>query len=935
MSMQDPFADREASQYSRPVASRELILQILEQHPQPLSRPELIEILAIPAEDSESLEGIRRRLRAMERDGQIFYNHQGRYCLVSRTDLVSGRVQGHKDGYGFVLAEDGSEDLLLNNREMSRVFHGERVLVRVSGYDRRRERREASLVQALGDEPVRIVGRYQVDAGVAMVTPEDPRQLHDILIPESGALSAVTGQIVVVEITRRPGYHQPALGQIVEVLGQPKDPGMEIEIALRSHGIPHRFPAAVLAEAESFGGQVAEASYAGRLDLRHLPLFTIDGEDARDFDDAVYAEARKGGGWKLWVAIADVSHYVRVGSALDNEAVLRSTSVYFPEFVVPMLPEALSNGLCSLNPKVDRLALVAEMSISQQGRLSGYKFHEAVFQSAARLTYNRAAAILDGDTALAAEFASVVPALTELHRLYQALSLARKQRGAMEFESEEVRFLFGRERKIERLVPLVRNDAHKLIEECMICANVAAARFIRSQSVSSLLRIHAGPKPGKLQELRAILGRLGLELGGQGLPKPADYAKVAALSAERPDAAVIQTLLLRSMQQAVYSPKAQGHFGLALNEYAHFTSPIRRYPDLLIHRAIKASLAKARQANADSQIWLSTEGEQAAKVYSDEQLSNLGKSCSANERRADEATRDVASWLKCEFMSHRLGEVYDGVIASVTGFGLFVKIPQLYIEGLVHISALNNDYYRFEPSRQALVGERSGGIYRLGDPLRIQVSRVDLEERRIDFVEAQGAASSPSGQSRSRRSLASGSDKASETAAEPRRSRRSSAVSGSDQAFDASAEPRRSRHSTAVSGSDQAFDASPAPTRSRARRTASPASDEGLASRPVRRMARTPVADVELTPPKPIDTPRPQLDRLLEQAWQQAEPLPAPKTEAKAKKSGKKKSQDPAETKAKKADKARKRQKTDDKRKAVEARRKEKKALKKLVKGQD
>lgn len=899
MSMQDPFADREASQYSNPVASRELILQLLEQYPEPLSRPELVEILKIAAEDAESLEGLRRRLRAMERDGQVFYNHQGRYCLVSRTDLVTGRIQGHKDGFGFVVTEDGSEDLILNSREMTRVFHGERVLVRVSGYDRRRERREASLVKALGDEPVRVVGRYHVDIGMGLVSPDDPRQLHDVVIATTDAGDAVTGQIVVAEVTRRPGYHQPALGRIVEVLGHPQDPGMEIEIALRSHGVPHKFPAEVIAQAESFGAEIPQDAYAGRLDLRDKTLFTIDGDDARDFDDAVFAEARKGGGWKLWVAIADVSHYVRPGSALDNEAQLRSTSVYFPEFVVPMLPEALSNGLCSLNPLVDRLALVAEMSVSQQGRLSGYKFHEAVFRSHARLTYNRAAAILAGDSQLADEFAPVVPALTELHRLYQALSAARKLRGAIEFESEEVRFVFGRQRKIERLIPMVRNDAHKLIEECMICANVAAARFIRSQGVASLLRVHAGPKPGKLQELRAILGRLGLSLNSSGQPKPSDYANVAAEAAERPDANVIQTLLLRSMQQAVYSPKTDGHFGLALNEYAHFTSPIRRYPDLLIHRAIKAALQLARTQNPDSQVWLSDEGVNASKIYSDDELARLGKSCSMNERRADEATREVSSWLKCEFMSHRLGETYQGVITSVTGFGLFVKIVELYIEGLVHISALSNDYYHFEPSRQALIGEKTHRHYGLGDTLSIQVARVDLDERRIDFVLASAEAETT----------------------KPTRSRRSEASA----AASADASPRRRTPASAPG------DAIKPSRRSNSSASASAATKPTAAHRATTTTAKAPVtrrvasvknaAAIETSPASP-------LERVFREAVTQVEAIDSVKPAKKAKKA-------PlvaADAAAKKADKARKRKKANDKRKDQEARRKDKKAVKKTLK---
>ena len=724
MSIPDPFREREAEKYENPIPSREAILALIEKQRTPVSRDELMTLLNLSGEEPE--EALRRRLRAMERDGQLVFTRAKAYALPEKMNLVKGTVLGHKDGFGFLRPEEGGEDLFLAPREMDRLMHGDYVLVQPTGLDPR-GRREARLVRLLKSRELDVVGRYFIENDVGFVVPDDTRLGQDILIPPGMNKGARQSQMVVVRITQRPSGRMNAVGEVLEVLGDHMDPGLEIEVAIRNYGIPHVWPADVLEEIKGLTEEVPEVATQGRVDLRQLPLMTIDGEDARDFDDAVYCERKRSGGWRLWVAIADVSYYVRHGKPLDAEAHNRGNSVYFPENVVPMLPEVLSNGLCSLNPQVDRLCMVCEMTISETGRMSGYKFFEAVMNSHARFTYTKVAAILEGDPKLRQQYEPLVGHIEELHKLYLALKHARHERGAVEFESDETRFIFNAQRKIERIVPLVRNDAHKLIEECMIQANVAAARYIEKCEAETLFRIHERPGELKLETFRQFLGELGLELKGGLEPESKDFAELAELVRERPDVELINSMLLRSMSQAQYSADNLGHFGLALKQYAHFTSPIRRYPDLLLHRAIKYQLAK--ELGNPKHKWTPTGGYN----YLYDEIQPMGVQCSMTERRADDATRDVADWLKCEYMQDHVGQEMEGVISGVTGFGMFVRLADLHIDGLVHISTLGNDYYQFDAARQTLIGENFRRVHRLGDKVRVKVMGVNLDDRKIDF----------------------------------------------------------------------------------------------------------------------------------------------------------------------------------------------------------
>lgn len=713
--LKDPFFQREAEKYERPIPSRELLLQLIEQAGKPLSRQEIVKLLGLKAEDE--LEAIRRRLRAMERDGQLVFNRNAQYCLVNNKDLIVGRVMGHPDGFGFLRPDDGSNDLFLSAREMNALLHDDRVVVRITGIDRK-GRREAALVDVLERNTHQILGRLYKEDGFTFVVPENKNIAQSILIEKNGAGKAKQGQIVVVEITEQPTKVRQAIGRVVEILGEHLAPGMEIELAIRQYELPNVWSEALLAEIKHLTPEVPEQAKQGRVDLRDIPLVTIDGEDARDFDDAVFCK-KTPKGWKAIVAIADVSHYVQVGTELDNEAHKRSTSVYFPERVIPMLPEILSNGLCSLNPQVDRLCMVCELLIDEHGNILRSKFYDAVMRSQARLTYTEVAKMLiDGDKKLCKKYAELLPHLQELYALYHALRSAREQRGAMDFDTLETKIVFGEQRKIEKIVPVVRNDAHRLIEEMMITANNAAAKFLNNKKMPKLLRIHDGPNNEKLLNLRTFLNEMGLSLGGGDTPTPLDYMVLSDSIKNRPDAHLIQTVLLRSMSQAVYSPELKGHFGLALDAYAHFTSPIRRYPDLLVHRAIRHVL----------------QGKKAESfVYSLPDMTLLGEHCSANERRADDATRDVITWLKCEYMQDKIGEQFNGIISAVTSFGFFVELADIYVEGLVHISSIGDDYYHFDPVSHSLKGERTNTTFRLGDSVAVQVVRVDLDEKKIDF----------------------------------------------------------------------------------------------------------------------------------------------------------------------------------------------------------
>lgn len=712
----DPYFAREAHKYEQPIPSREYIIQCLERQGRPMTRKELIKKLGLDS-DEEVREAFRRRLRAMERDGQLMRNRRRAYGLTRKMDLVRGRVIGHRDGYGFLVPDGGGEDLYLSARQMRAVLHGDRIVAQVIGIDRR-GRREGAIVEVLERSTHRVVGRFIAEDKLSFLVPSDQRLSQDILIPSEYQNGAKDSQIAVAEILEQPTAKRQPIGKIVELLGEHMAPGMEVDIAIQTHGLPHAWSEEVLAEAGVFKPEVPEEAKTGRLDLRDLPLVTIDGEDARDFDDAVYVEPQ-GKGWRLWVAIADVSWYVQPDSVLDAEAERRGNSVYFPSRVIPMLPEALSNELCSLNPAVDRLCLVCEMEIGARGALNRFQFHSAVIRSAARLTYNQVAAMLLGnDNKLQKRYKAVFPALKSMYALYQVLRKARARRGALDFEMGETQIVFDEAQKIKDIRPRIRNDAHRLIEEFMITANVATARFLAKSRIPGLFRTHEPPTEEKLVDLHGFLGELGLALGGGDAPKAKDFARLLQSVQDRPDTHLIQTVMLRSFKQAIYKPESSGHFGLALDGYTHFTSPIRRYPDLLVHRAIRY-LLEQQPPNMF--------------FYSKDRMADLGEHCSMTERRADEATRDAEDWLKCEYMMDKVGERFDGIITGVTGFGIFVELSDIYVEGLVHVTALGNDYFHFDPAGHRLLGERTRQVYRLADKVCVTVVRVDLDEKKIDL----------------------------------------------------------------------------------------------------------------------------------------------------------------------------------------------------------
>ncbi len=657
---------------------------------------------------------------------------------------VEGTVVGHRDGHGFVKRDDGEPDVYLSQQEMRSVLHRDRVRARVVRFDRK-GRPEGRVLEIVERRKAPIIGRLLNEGGAWLVAPEDRRYGQDILIPKNATASAVAGQVVAVELTEPPSMYSQPVGRITEVLGEIDDPGMEIEIAVRKYEVPHRFSPETLAQAEALPDRVRAADVRGRIDLRDVPLVTIDGEDARDFDDAVYCEPHKSGrgksafeGWRLVVAIADVSHYVKPDEPLDGDAYERATSVYFPRRVIPMLPEKLSNGLCSLNPDQDRLCMACDMLIDAGGEIHAYQFYPAAMRSHARLTYTEVAAVLGNTRGTeAAQRSGLVPHLLNLHDVFRALLKARHRRGAIDFETTETQIVCDDNGRIERIVPRTRNDAHRLIEEAMLAANVCAADFIALHKHPALYRVHEGPTPEKRVTLQNYLRALGLGLSISDDPKPAEYQALAEATKDRVDAQQIHSMLLRSMQQAIYTPANSGHFGLAYPAYAHFTSPIRRYPDLLVHRVIKALLAGKHYplqppGAADER---KAPARAAAKPTAAEtaQWTAAGEHCSANERRADEASRDVEAWLKCRFMRERLGEEFSGTVSAVTGFGLFVTLDALYVEGLVHITELGGEYFRFDEVRQELRGERTGVRYAIGARVRVQVSRVDLDGRKIDF----------------------------------------------------------------------------------------------------------------------------------------------------------------------------------------------------------
>jgi ribonuclease R len=712
----DPFAEREAQKYENPIPSREFIMQQLAEIAKPINFQGIAKICELTEEDQK--EALRRRLKAMERDGQLIRNRRKGYGLAKKMDLVRGRVIGHPDGYGFLVPDDGGSDLFLSEKEMRSLMHGDRALFNVVGLDHR-GRREGALVEVLERNTQEVVGRYFHKRGqnVAFVEPDNKRLPHRIFIEGRKKQGrAKDGQMVVVRLLSPPTKYNPPFGEVIEIIGNHQAPGMEIDIAIRAHELPYQWSKEVQQEAKKFPTRVPKAHLEGRKDMRDIPFVTIDGEDAKDFDDAVHCEPR-GQGWLLRVAIADVSAYVEIGSAIDKEAQNRGTSVYFPNRVIPMLPEVLSNKLCSLKPKVDRLCIVCELAIDFYGRTRRTRYFEAVIRSAARLTYTEVSEVLEGQEENF-RYPKLLPQIHDLYSLYQLLLKRRQKRGAIEFDTVEPSIIFNKQQKIEQIVPLVRNEAHKLIEEMMLAANVATAEWLTKQKMPLLYRIHEGPTEEKLTTLRSFLKGLSLILYGKKKPEARHYSRLLEKAQERSDLRMIQIVLLRSLQLAVYQSENKGHFGLAYPIYTHFTSPIRRYPDLLVHRAIRHCL----QGKPPEEF-----------VYSQNEMALFAEHCSMAERRADEATRDAISWLKCEYMQNKVGQEFDGLVSGVTAFGLFVELKDVFVDGLIHVTALKEDYYHHDPIGHRLSGESSGIVYRLSDPLRVKVVRVDLEEKKIDF----------------------------------------------------------------------------------------------------------------------------------------------------------------------------------------------------------
>lgn len=704
---QDPYLNRELQRYVNPLPSREWILTILDRIGIPVNTSVLANKLGITKEEKAFFE---RRLNAMARDGQVLINRRGAVCVADKLALVKCRVEVHKDDFGFAVPlnpADGN-DFVLYARQMLGLMNGDIVTVRPAGVDRK-GRREGQVLDIIERANKDVVGRLKLEHGVALLIPEDKRLGASIVLQPHSVGKAKAGQVVVASIESYPDASQAAVARVTEVLGDYADSGMEIEIAVRKHHLPHEFSSACIKQTEKIPDHVKPSEYKNRVDLRELPLITIDGETARDFDDAVYAE-KIGRNYRLVVAIADVSHYVKPDDAIDIDAQERATSVYFPRRVIPMLPEKLSNGICSLNPNVERLCMVCDMEITYAGNIKSYQFYPAMMRSHARLTYTQAWDWISNDQT----DDPLKKHVLNLYQLYQILLKKRQQRGAMEFDSIETQMVFNKQGKIERIIPVIRNEAHRLIEECMLAANVCAAEFLHKHKHPALYRNHAGPTSEKLINLREQLGLLGLKLQGGDHPTPKDYALLFQQIKDRPDRQIIEMMMLRSMQQAVYEPNNLGHFGLAYPAYTHFTSPIRRYPDLTIHRAIKAVLNHSK--------------------YEPKSWNELGVWCSQAERKADNASRDVENWLKTYYMRDKIGEVFSGRVSGMANFGLFVTLDEVYIDGMVHISDLGEDYFNYHPELMAIIGERSGLRFKLGDKVTVKVARADLEQSRIDLM---------------------------------------------------------------------------------------------------------------------------------------------------------------------------------------------------------
>ncbi len=699
-----------------PLIDTDKLRQMLREADHPLSRRRLSDMLGLDKAESDAR--LKPVLNELIAAGEVVRNRRAAYGLASDMDLIRGRISAHADGFGFVMPDDGSDDLYLSPKQMRQVFHGDSVLAAVIGVDRR-GRKEGGIVEVVERAHRQIVGRLMIESGVATLVPDDPRLTQDVLIPLDKIANAQPGQIVVARIVRMPSTNRAAMGEVTAVLGHADEPGIATEIAIFGHDLPQEFPDEVSDQAKAYGDRIDPDIAAQRKDLRDLPLLTIDGADARDFDDAVYAEKLENG-YRLIIAIADVAEYVHPDTPLDREAHKRGTSVYFPDRVLPMLPETLSNGLCSLRPDEDRLCMVCDVRLDEGGKVRSSRFYEAVMRSHARLTYDQVQRMMvDGDAELRAKHEHVVGALSALYETYRVLFKRRSRRGALDFDSTDVYFQFDVEGRVAGIRPRTRHDAHRLIEECMILANVEAARFVGKAGIPMLFRVHDSPPAEKLEGLELFLRAQGLRVSWSEQPEPSQFAAIQHKVAETPEARLVNAVLMRSLSLAVYQPENIGHFGLALHDYAHFTSPIRRYPDLLLHRAIK-HLVRKQDRNQFP--------------YSESAMVEQGRHCSWTERRAEEASRDVDERLKCQFMQRHLGEEFDGVVTGVTSFGLFVELPEFGVSGLVHVTAMPNDFYNFDPVSHRLTGKRHGQVFALADRVKVSVAAVNVDERKIDLA---------------------------------------------------------------------------------------------------------------------------------------------------------------------------------------------------------
>jgi ribonuclease R len=712
---------RSADKTGVPVPSRSLIIKALSDHGAPMAVDDLFEDLSISKEETP---GFESRLNRMAGGGMLLRDRRDRLSLPEKMDMVLGRVLGHAQGFGFVIPDDGSDDLYLHPRQMQKVLHNDKVLAVVRRIDSR-GRKEGAIVEAIIDPDKEIIGRYYKDAGAHFVKPDDVRETQEIVIPANATLNAKNGEVVVVKITQHPIEHRHVVGEVIELVGNEFEPGMETDIAIRKHELPNKFGDVIEQELEKMGVSLTSVkadvnTNGARTDIRQLPLVTIDGADARDFDDAVFAEKTKSG-WRLIVAIADVSHYIKPGMALDTEAYDRGNSVYFPNRVIPMLPEALSNGICSLKPDEDRNCMVCDIHYSPEGEVQQYQFYPAVMFSHGRLTYDEMSQIVvERDEQAREKRGDLCKSLDQLYAFYETMQGQRQTRGTIDFDFPEPLFVFNEDQKIEKVVERDRNPAHRIIEECMLAANVCAAKFIDKNCKAGIYRNHEGPDEEALTDLRAFLSGFGIQLNGGDEPGAEHYAEVLkAIEGQADLAPLIQVVLLRSFKQAVYGSESAGHFALNYPQYTHFTSPIRRYPDLIVHRLIRSVL------NQGATEHFGPKGKS---------LSQMGEHCSRTERRADEATRDVSDWLKAEFMQAYIGEEFSGKISGVKEFGLFVQLDKVFVDGLIHVTQLGSDYFHFDPNRFQMTGERTGKRFRLGDKLSVKVVSADPQSGKIDFA---------------------------------------------------------------------------------------------------------------------------------------------------------------------------------------------------------